>query len=152
MNLGNKGGIIRGEGIQLRIPPNAIGPRQNSRTTISLRACIDGPFQLPNDVHLASPVFLVTCAPFVNFHREVTLTLHHFVQLTSREECERMVFLTSPQTPAVDKHWRFEISETQPLCFQNFTYGEVEVTHFSFVCFGIRISRSRRIHPCKEIV
>jgi hypothetical protein len=148
--VGNKGGVIRGEGIQLRIPPKATG-RQRSRT-ISLRACIDGPFQLPEDVHLASPIFLVTCTPSGNFDREVTLTLHHFVQLTSHEECERMVFLTSPQTPVIDKHWRFEISETQPLCFQNFTYGEVEVTHFSFVCFGIRISRSRRVHPCKEIV
>jgi hypothetical protein len=125
--VGNKGGVIRGEGIQLRIPPKATG-RQRSRT-ISLRACIDGPFQLPEDVHLASPVFLVTCTPSGNFDREVTLTLHHFVQLTSHEECERMVFLTSLQTPAVDKHWRFEISKTQPLCFQNFTHGEVEVTH-----------------------
>ena len=146
--VSKKGGVIRGEGIQLRIPPNATGKQSR---TISLRACIDGPFQLPEDVHLASPVFLVTCTPSNNFYREVTLTLHHFVQLISREECERMVLLTSPHTPAVDKHWRFEISEKQPLCFQNFTHGEVEVTHFSFMCFGIRIPRLGRAQPCKKI-
>lgn len=148
VDVTKKGGVIRGEGIQLRIPPNAT---EKKSRTISLRACIDGPFQLPEDVHLASPVFLVTCTPSNNFYREVTLTLHHFVQLTSREECERMVLLTSPQTAAVDKHWRFEISEKQPLCFQNFTQGEVEVTHFSFMCFGIRIPRLGRTQARKEI-
>ena len=149
VTIGSKGGVIRGEGIQLRIPPNATG-RQQSRT-ISLRACIDGPFQLPGDIHLASPVFLVTCTPLGNFHRAVTLTLHHFVQLTSHEECEMMVLLTSPQTPTRNKHgqhWRFEISDNKPRCFQNFTHGEVEVSHFSFMCFGIR--RTRGVHPCKE--
>ena len=153
MTIGKKGGVIRGEGIQLRVPPNAIG-RQQSRT-ISLRACIDGPFQLPEDVHLASPVFLVTCTPHYDFQREVALTLHHFVQLISCEECDMMVLLTSPQTPTRDKHgshWRFEVSDKQPRCFQNITFGEVELTHFSFVCFGIRISRARRVHPRKEMV
>lgn len=153
MTIGSKGGVIRGEGIQLRVPPNAIG-RGKSRK-ISLRACIDGPFQLPEDVHLASPVFLVTCTSHGNLQRETTLTLHHFIQLTSHKECDMMVLLTSPQTPTRDEHgtcWRFEISDKQPRCFQNFTQGEVAVTHFSFMCFGIRIkfSRTRRVHPCKE--
>ena len=150
VTIGDRGGVIRGEGIQLRIPPNAIG-RHKSRT-ISLRACIDGPFQLPEGVHLASPVFLVTCTPSGNFYREVTLTVHHFVRLTTHEECEMMVLLTSPQTPTRDKrgqHWRFEISDKQPRCFENLTHGEVDVTHFSLMCFG-KPRRTRRIQPCKE--
>ena len=148
MTVGNKGGVIRGEGIQL----NATGKRQSR--IISLRGCIDGTFQLPEDVHLASPVFLITCSRHGHFQREITLTLHHFVQLTSHEECKMMVLLTSPQTSTRDKHgqhWRFEISDEEPRCFPNLTHGEVELTHFSFMCFGIWIPRrSRRIHPCKE--
>ena len=76
MTVGNKGGIIRGEGIQLRIPPKAISKRQSR--TMSLQGCIDGPFQLPEDVHLTS---LITCSPHGHFQHEVTLTLHHLVQL-----------------------------------------------------------------------
>lgn len=146
--VGRNGATIIGEGIQLRIPPRAV---ERSKK-ISVQGCIDGPFELPEDVHLASPVFLVECTPHSKFLRDVTLRMQHFVHLKSRQDCEEMVFLTSQQTPIKDEHgqhWKFEISDQQPQCYPNFIYGEVQLTHFSFLCFGTR--RSRRVHPGKYI-
>ena len=73
--IGHRGGTLRGEGAQLRIPPNAIKKRISAK--ISLQGCISGPFILPEDTQLASPVFLVQYTPQYGFQRKVTLTLQH---------------------------------------------------------------------------
>ena len=142
--VGHKGSTIRGEGVQLRIPPNAI--KRGTSLDISLHGCISGPFSLPENTQLASPVFLVTCTPPYQFQREVTLTMHHFVQLQNREQCRDMVLLSSPQMKMEDEdfaYWKFSFCDQRLQCFPHTSYGEVELTHFSFLCFGIRLSRGR---------
>ena len=135
---------IRGEGIQLRIPPNAFQRSIN----ISLQGCVSGPFILPDDIQLASPVFLVRCTPQRRFQQQSILTLQHFVHLQNREECEKMVLLTSPQEIQIEDeegfYWKFSIADQQPHCFPHTSCGEVELTndHFGFLCFGIRQDKS----------
>ena len=142
--VGHKGSTIRGEGVELRIPPNAI--KRGTSLDISLLGCISGPFSLPENTQLASPVFLLTCTPQYQFQREVTLTIHHFVLLQNRQQCKDMVLLTSPQMKVEDKdhiYWKFSFCDQQLQCFPHTSYGEVELTHFSFLCFGIRLSRGK---------
>lgn len=151
--VGHKGATIIGEGIQLRIPPRAI--EKGEFRSIFVQGCIDGPFELPEDVQLASPVFLVECRPTRDLKHEVTLRIEHFVHLKSWQDCAMIVLLTSQQEPTKDKHgqhWKFEISDRQPQCYPNFIHGEVQLTHFSFLCFGIRRPRREDAgkHMCLE--
>ena len=141
--VGHRGHTIRGEGVQLRIPPKAITRRTS--LDISLQGCIGGPFCLPEGIQLASPVFLVKCTPpQYQFQRELTLTIHHFVLLQNREQCEDMVLLTSPERKVEDKdYWKFDFCDQPLQCFPCASYGEVELTHFSFFCFGIRFRRGK---------
>lgn len=142
--VGHKGTTIRGEGVQLRIPPKAI--KRRTSLEISLQGCISGPFYLPGGIQLASPVFLVTCTPQYQFQREITLTIHHFVLLQNCEQCKDMVLLTSPETKVEDKdyiYWSFHFSDQPLQCFPHVSFGEVELTHFCFFCFGVRLSRGK---------
>jgi hypothetical protein len=144
--VGHKGRTIRGEGVQLRIPPKAI--EIGTYLDMSLQGCISGPFCLPEGIQLASPVFLVKCTPQYQFQKELTLTIHHFVLLQNREQCKDMVLLTSPEMKVEDKdyiYWKLDHFHDQPLaqCSPYASYGEVELTHFSFLCFGIRLRRGK---------
>ena len=142
--VNHKGRTIRSEGVQLRIPPYAI--ERGTSLSISLQGCISGPFSLPEGIQLASPVFLVTCTPQYQFQRELTLTIHHFVLLENCEQCENMVLLTSPEMKVEDKdyiYWKLCFCDQQLKCFPHASYGEVELTHFSFLCFGIRSRRGK---------
>ena len=141
----HRGHTIRGEGVQLRIPPYAI--EEGTFLNISLQGCISGPFCLPEGIQLASPVFLIQCTPQYQFQRELTLTIHHFVLLQNREQYEDMVLLTSPEMKVEDEdytYWKLHFSD-QLKCFPRASYGEVELTHFSFLCFGIRLRRGKSI-------
>ena len=142
--VGHRGHTIRGEGVQLRIPPKAI--KRRTSLEISLQGCISGPFSLPEGIQLASPVFLVKCTPQYQFQRELMLTMHHFVLLQNHEQCEDMVLLMSPERKVEDKdyiYWKFDFCDQPLQCFPHASYGEVELTHFSFFCFGIRLHRGK---------
>lgn len=145
ITVGHRGATIRGEGVQLRVPLNAI--KKGCTTNISVQGCLNGPFKLPENVELISPIFLIICEPYLDFQHDATLTIHHFANLQSQEECNKVVLLTSPETPTVDEDglhiWEFHEHECdqQPQCFPKFTHGEVLLKHFSFECFGIRRSR-----------
>ena len=142
--VGYRGATIRGEGVQLRIPPNAI--KKGCTMCVSIQGCLNGPFKLPDNVELISPIFLITCEPHLDFQHNTTLTIHHFANLHSYDECKETILLTSPQIPTVDEDrhvWKFHVGDQRPHCFPKFTHGEVLLRHFSFECFGIR--RTRRI-------
>ena len=61
----------------------------------------DGPFQLPNDYELASPVFLVS--PSFQFTRDITShCIYHFSNLETVEDCKQICFLSAPCTPCTE--------------------------------------------------
>ena len=59
----NKGGIIKGEGIELSVPPGAIS--EGDEITITIQACVGGPFCLPED----DLVFIISYSLHVYFER-----------------------------------------------------------------------------------
>ena len=83
-------------GIEFDIPPGAVP--QGKQLDLSVWPCSAGPFQLPEGYELASPVFLIS--PSFQFSDEVTLKMHHFYALETKEDCEDMAFLCSPATPS----------------------------------------------------
>ena len=131
------GNIIKGEGIELQIPGRAI--EKGCLIEFTVQGCIEGPFELPDGVSLASPVFLIR--PHYEFQKKVTLLMDAFISLESPEETKELVFLTSPGKPKIDKdgpHWKFAINDIMPQSTEDNSRIMVEVTQFCLVCSGIR--------------
>ena len=129
-----RGGIVKGEGIELQIPGHAI--KQGESVEFTIQGCIDGPFELPEDVHFASPVFVIT--PHYHFEREVTLWEDIYIHLQSYEDCKEVVFLTSPSKPKMDDDgpsWNFQISESKPQCSTKSRRVRMQVKQFCLFCF-----------------
>lgn len=130
----SKGTTIKGEGIQLKIPENAIEP--GKLVDIAIQGCIDGPFVLPDDIVLVSPVYLFT--PSHEFLEDVTLTIEHYAELESDEDCGDVYFITSPTKPEIQKdgeeevHWEFSVY-AQPDCTPRGQHAKLYLRHF---CLG----------------
>ena len=130
------GDIVKGEGIELRIPGRAI--KKEDSVEFTVQACIDGPFDFPKDVNLITPVYVIS--PHYEFQREVTVLMESFVRLQPFKK--DLVFLTSSTKREVDVqgfHWKFEINERKPRCDGVKERRIIlEVPHFCLFCFGLR--------------
>ena len=78
-------------GIKFSIPPDAV-PKGKTLDLV-VRPCLSGPFILPEEYELASPVYLIS--PTFDFEKEVKLSIAHFSDLQSMEDCENMVFISA---------------------------------------------------------
>ncbi len=85
-------------GIFFDIPQGAVPPKQVLNLTVW--PCVGGPFVLPPGYKLASPVFIV--GPAFKFIKDIQLSMAHFVKLQSRDDCQKMVFVSAPSTPQSD--------------------------------------------------
>ena len=140
------GGTITGEGIELIVPRNAI--KSGDSVKIELQGCLGGPFKFPKDIMPVSPIYRIA-PPFV-FHQEVTLKMEHFAVLESPDECEEMVFISSPTKPRMRKHketpyWKFKVFG-QLECAPRSRHGVVQLTHFCFGGLGRRRMFRRGMH------
>ena len=143
--MDHRGATVIGEGIKLRLPENAV--QSGDSVNIELQGCIEGPFVLPHDTVLVSPVYRIA-PPFV-FHEEVMLTIEHFAVLETDEDCDEMVFITSPKMPKItektDKaYWKFEVY-TKPECAVSSQHGDVCLKHFCLGALGRKLRRSKQI-------
>ena len=128
-------------GVKFDIPPGAVP--KGKELDLSVWPCIKGPFQLPIGYELASPVFLIS--PSFQFSSSITLTMGHFSNLATEEDCQRMVFLSAPTTPFVretdNSHWyQFRILRKGVFSPRN-EYAQVSLTHFCFASIGRKIKR-----------
>lgn len=134
-----KGGTIVGEGIKLVVPEHALKP--GDKVTVELQACLSGRFVLPDNMALVSPVYRI--APPCAFHRNVTLTIEHFALLERDEDCNDIVFISSPSKPKIKEdqaYWKFHVLAA-PECRPRSQHGTIEVNHF---CLGALALRPRR--------
>lgn len=147
----SKGGTVIGEGIQLDIPENAIV--SGDSVEIALQGCLGGPFLLPSDIILASPVYRI--APPCAFRQEVVLTIEHFAQLELARDCEDMVFITSPTKPKIRKtaQWKFRISEQARLeCELRSQKAKLHLRHFCLGAIGRRKRNGKIVISCHHKV
>lgn len=138
----SNGGTVIGEGIQLDIPENAIVPGDSVH--IALQGCLGGPFLLPSDITLASPVYRI--APPCAFRCEVVLTIEHFAELESAEDCKDIVFITSPTKPKIHKsaQWKFRVCDQARLeCELRGRKVKLHLRHFCLGAVGRR-KRNRK--------
>ena len=76
-------------GIMIDIPRDAI----TNEGSITVQPCLSGPFILPEDHKLVSPMFFVSTN--AKFAKPVALSLAHHAKLLTEEDCEEMSFVFS---------------------------------------------------------
>lgn len=123
----HEGGTIIGDGITLSIPPGAVPP--SGDIDISLQACLDGPFCLPEDLEFMSPVYLIE--PHYSFHKNVTLSIKMFLNVQTQKDSENTVFVTSPAKKQESCSLIFR-KYGSPRFSEGSRYGEIELPNFCF--------------------
>ena len=130
-------------GISLSIPKDAL-PSTDPPLDIQIQPCFSGSFEMPDNVELVSPAYIVSPSRKVAFQKEVLVKIWHHANLKTEEDCEDMVFLsasTSPQyrgdTPVYTfreirgAKGSFRPGEEQPA-------GQIALKHFCILSLGKR--------------
>ena len=124
-------------GVTIDIPPGAVS--EQATTDVSVWPCLSGPFEIPDGIDLASPFYLATAhGPRFKFTQGIKLSLQHFINLKTPEDCKEMVFLSAPSTPSYTRSKpTYLFREIQK---GTFTVGSQVATifaeHFCFVVVG----------------
>ena len=134
-------------GISLSIPEDAL-PSTDPPLDMQVQPCFSGPFEVPQDLELVSPVYIVKPSREVKFRKAVLVKIWHYANLETEEDCEDMVFLSASTTPEyrgtrpvyVFREIRgvkglFRPGEEQPV-------GEIALKHFC----GLAVGRRKRQH------
>ena len=129
-------------GISLSIPKDAL-PSADPPLDIHIQPCFSGSFEMPQNVELVSPAYIVSPSRKVAFQKEVLVKIWHHANLETEKDCEDMVFLSASTTPQyrgdtpvyVFKKIRvkgsFRPGEEQPV-------GQIALKHFCILSLGKR--------------
>ena len=82
-------------GIRFTIPPGAVP--ESEKLHLTVRPCLNGPFVLPQDHDLASPMYLIQ--PACDFNEEVELSMSHFADIKSDDDLQSMTFVSAHSKP-----------------------------------------------------
>lgn len=120
-------------GIEIDIQPGTVP--EGRPIVVTVRPCLSGPFELPEDYELASPVY--TISPGVEFSKDVKLFMAHFADLQSGNDCKNMTFLTtgSSSFPGDSHPYRLMVQENG--VFQvGSSVGKISLRHFCKKAIG----------------
>ena len=133
-------------GISLSIPEDALPPT-DPPLQLEIQPCFSGSFDVPPDIELVSPAYIVEPSRDTPFEKEVLVKMWHHANLESEEDCEDMVFLsasTSPEyrgdTPVYvfreieGAKGSFRPGEEQPI-------GQIALKHFCTLALGKKRKR-----------
>ena len=84
-------------GIMIEIPRDAV----TNEGSITVQPCLSGPFILPEDHELVSPVFIISTT--AKFAKPVSLSLAHHAKLSTEDDCEEMIFVFSSLRPHLQR-------------------------------------------------
>lgn len=140
-------------GVTIDIPPGAVS--EQAAVDVFVHPSLSGPFEIPDGIDLASPLYLV--GPAFKFTREIKLSLQHFINLKTSEDCKEMTFLSAPSAPKyIGSTPTYKLREIQ-IRKGNFTIGEQVATiflkHFCFVAIGRKHNSDTKtsVSPPEEV-
>ena len=120
----------------IEIPRDAV----TNEGSITVQPCLSGPFILPEDHKLVSPVFIISTT--AKFTKPVALSLAHHAKLSTEEDCEEMSFVFSSMRPHLQRDRLTYLLE--PVAGGRFRpyslVGTISLHHFS----GGAITRKRK--------
>ena len=85
-------------GISLSIPEDAL-LSTDPPLEIKILPCFSGSWEVPENLELVSPAYIVEPSREVVFKKEVFVKIWHHANLETEEDCEDMVFLSASTTP-----------------------------------------------------
>ncbi len=134
---------LQESGFSLTFPKDSL-PSSDPPLEVSIQPCFSGPYELPDNIDLASPAYVIKPSRKVNFIKDVTLKIRHYANLQTDEDCTDMVFLTASSSPKfreskpvyVFKEMKaanvsFKPNEEEPV-------GEVALQHYCVTLLGKR--------------
>ena len=132
-------------GVEFDIPRGAVP--EGKSLELSVWPSIAGPFALPDGYDLASPVYLIS--PTFNFTCNITLRMYHYCSLETEQQCDNMVFISSPTTPNVEQpHPQYKFRVLSKGSFlPSEPYGCVSLKHFCNLAVGVKRKRSSSEPP-----
>ena len=128
-------------GVEFDIPPGAVP--EGKELDLSVWPCTDGPFTLPDDYELASPVFLVS--PSCEFSCGVTLRMYHYSNIDTVEDCQDMFFLSASAISPTQENPVYQFKVLGQGIFEPYqNYGQISLTHFCLKTAGRKRRSSKR--------
>ncbi len=133
--------LMEDMGISIHIPEDSLANTSSEdEVDLMIRPCFTGPFQSPQEYESASPVYLIHPSRPVEFQKDVTIRIHHSVNLKSEKECEDMVFLSASSTPKYyyfNYYYKFREIKGAKMSFKpGDRVGEIKLRHFCDVKIG----------------
>ena len=114
-------------GFEMHIPPGAVP--EGTTMKLRVRPCLSGPFHLPREHQLASPVYLIT--PAFEFIKDVRLSIAHFAGLDTSSDCDSMTFITSSSKPKYDPQAKYVFKVLSGGVFEKKEHhGVIYLKHF----------------------
>ena len=126
---------LKGTGIELLIPDD--DSKFKESLIVTVRTCLSGPFELPEDYEPASPAYSIQPSRRVKFQKAVTVKIHHYASLESEEDCDDMVFLSARFTPKYRESrpvFVFKEIKGAKGVFKTANHvGEIKLSHFCLI-------------------
>lgn len=132
------GAIIRSKeaGIEVHIPEQSLSSEENAH--LHIHPWFKGPIELPTDYESASPAYLIK-SNHVTFLKDITIKIHHYANLTSKEDCDQMVFLSATKVQYQQSRpvYVFKTIEIpKGLFITESQIGEISLQHFCHFKIG----------------
>ena len=110
-------------------------PVEHTGCKVDIKAGFTGQFSIPNDLHLVSCVYWLSCSQ--KFVKPVTLEIEHCASLQDSSQSSSLSFIAAKCSQA-ELPYQFKVLERGIFKPQS-SYGSIQVSQFSL--FGIIISK-----------
>ena len=122
----------QGYGLKLHIPEEA-APADYPECRVDIKAGFTGQFNIPDDLHLVSCVYWVSCSQ--KFNKPVTLEIEHCASLQDSSQSSTLRFVAAKCSQA-RLPYQFKVLE-KGIFVPKSSYGSIQVSQFSFFAIGI---------------
>ena len=134
-------------GITVNVPPKAVPTGKAMH--IMVWPSLNGPFSLPQDYKLASPVYFISHDS--SFLENVNLSVAHFAGLSNEEDCQKMVFLASDKEKDSEDKYRFvELRESSHFIPNTFN-GQIWLKEFNVIAVGQKRLQQMEKETTREV-
>ena len=135
-DITSKSVVLEDMGVRLFIPEDALSKTEEP-LTLTIHPCFSGPFELPDDCESASPAYLIKHSRRVEFQKDITVEIHHYVCLESEGDCDDMVFLSASSTPEFRESGPVyvfkEIKGAKWVFKPGYQVGKIALRHFCII-------------------
>ena len=117
----------QGHGLKLHIPEGAV-PVEHTGCRVDIKAGFTGQLNIPNDLHLVSCVYWVSCPQ--KLVKPITLEIEHCASLQDSSQSSSLRFIAA-KCSQTELPYQFRVLENG-IFKPKSSYGSIKVSQFSF--------------------